>query len=135
MNLTESNLSKMAGELKDLVATPALIVLTGEVGAGKTTFAKYFVDDGDTFSPSYSIISETDNMIHADFYRLKDPEEITHLELPLYLDDRDYFLVEWGSEYLPLLMREMPEEFSINELVIDINKDDTRTFTLFLVEG
>lgn len=117
----ESDLQYIAYELKDLTDKPSVILLEGAMGAGKTTFTKSFIREGDTFSPSYSVLSETPSVLHADLYRLEDKEEIIHIELPLYLESKQYFLVEWGEKYLRTLYRETPEDFSYYNLEITIN--------------
>ena len=130
-----SDLSYIAHELKDAVRPKAVIFLEGPMGSGKTTFAKSFIEDGNTFSPSYSILSETNTVLHGDFYRLKEPKEILHLELPLYLEDKSYFLVEWGKTYSSSLLKETPEDFEYFSLEITVNSeaqkedDDRSTFS------
>lgn len=115
------DLPYIARELKEEVRPGALILLEGPMGAGKTTFAKNFIEDGETLSPSYSVLSETAAVLHGDFYRIKDPEEIYHLELPLYLEDKNYFLLEWGKKFLGAVSRELPEEYSVFQLDIKVN--------------
>ena len=85
-----SDLTYVCQEIKDSVDLPAVIILTGEVGTGKTTFCKSFIGDGATQSPTYSIINETKNCVHADFYRIEGPDDIVHLELPLYIENKEY---------------------------------------------
>ncbi len=114
----EHDLAQLALELKDELETPAVVLLTGPVGAGKTTFAKNFMPHESIQSPTYSIINEIDNCVHADLYRLKDVSELIHLELPLYLEDKDYFLVEWGKEYWKQLKKIVGDDFHYYELTI-----------------
>ena len=108
----ESDLLDVIKEMKSLISTPAVVILTGPVGAGKTTFSKYFVQSmnihsdaasSEVLSPTYSIINEMDRFVHADFFRIKQAHEITHLEIPLYTDDKDYFFIEWGRQWIALL--------------------------------
>ncbi len=139
-----ADLAYVAHEMKDAVNPKALILLDGPMGAGKTTFAKNFISDDETFSPSYAVLSETNTVLHADFYRLKNSDEIYHLELPLYLEDKNYFLVEWGKAYLKTILKELPEEFDVYALEIEVNsqaqkEDDdkssfSRNFTLKKLE-
>ncbi|EQC46396.1 tRNA threonylcarbamoyl adenosine modification protein YjeE [Bacteriovorax sp. BSW11_IV] len=127
----ESDLENIASELKETVKKPAVIILSGPVGAGKTTFTKKFVGGrADAMSsPTYSIINENGNVAHADFYRLEEPEEIIHLELSLYLENKDFFLVEWGKKYVRDISRHVSIDFSFYEMVIEINEanEDSNT--------
>jgi tRNA threonylcarbamoyladenosine biosynthesis protein TsaE len=119
----ESDLSYICYELKDLIETPALIILEGDLGAGKTTFCKSFLKD-ETFSPSYSILTDTPEALHGDFYRLKSSDEIVHLELPMYLQEKKYFFVEWGEKYAEDLYKELPDNYSCFMMKIEINNSD-----------
>ena len=131
-----SDLSYIVYELKELVKTPAMIILDGTLGAGKTTFIQNFCGDETTLSPTYSVLSETKNILHADFYRLEKNEEILQLELPIYLEDKQYFFVEWGLKFHSRLMRELPENWSAYVLEIVVNQNTegpegaSRNFTL-----
>ncbi len=139
----EPDLGYIAYELKDMIEAPSVIILNGPMGSGKTTFTKVFVSETDprskTLSPSYSVLSETPNILHGDFYRLKSADEIIHLELELYLEDKRFFLVEWGEKYIHALTREVPEDYSFYQLDISINENSdensqqSRNFELFSI--
>src|SRR5690606_8004057 len=118
----ESDLDYIVMEMRDYITPKSMVILEGTLGAGKTTFCKRFIKDGETFSPSYSILSETGDTLHADLYRIEEREEILHLELSMYLEDKSYFLVEWGEKYLSLLTRELPENFKLFKLHIQVNE-------------
>lgn len=119
----ENDLDNIVIELKEAAKSPSVIILQGPVGAGKTTFTKIFAEQSKSAtSPTYSIINEVENIVHADFYRLENPEDIMHLEIPLYLEGKDYFLVEWGKEYFDGLYREVGDGFKFYELEIVINE-------------
>lgn len=132
----EEDLGYIIFELKESLQTPALVILTGPLGAGKTTFCKSFVTDAETLSPTYSVLSETDSILHADFYRIKEIEEIYHLELELYLENKSYFFAEWGEKYINTLSKLLPEGFSTYSMEIEVNdnvekgKAPTRNFYL-----
>ena len=118
--VTENNYPNLIKELKEVLKTPAAIILTGPVGAGKTTFTKYFVGKVDeVLSPTYSLINETDDVAHADFYRIEGAEEIVHLELNLYLDDKKYFLVEWGKPFVEDIKRNLTDDYFLYELIFE----------------
>jgi len=118
----KSDLSYIVYELKDLAKVPAMIILEGDLGAGKTTFTQAFIGENQTLSPTYSILSETKNFLHADLYRIEKNEEILQLELPVYLEDKQYFFVEWGMKYARRLFRELPENFTSYLLEINVNE-------------
>lgn len=133
-----SDLSYIVYELKDLARVPALVIVEGELGAGKTTFTQSFMGDKEILSPTYSILSESKNFLHADFYRLEKNEDILQLEIPLYLDDKQYFFVEWGMKFARRILRELPENFtpyvleiSIQEGVLDPVEGHSRNFSLY----
>ena len=78
-------------------------------------------------------------MAHADLYRIEDPEELIHLEISLYLEGKEFFMVEWGLPFATELRKEVNERFDFFELHLDINHDThdhlkevpARTFTLY----
>lgn len=136
----KSDLSYIVYELKDLAKVPAMIILEGDLGAGKTTFTQSFIGEAETLSPTYSILSECKNFLHADLYRIEKNEEILQLELPVYLEDKQYFFVEWGMKFGRRLMRELPENYSsylleihINEGAGDAHEGPSRNFFLYSI--
>ncbi len=117
---SQADLIYVVSELKEVLSLPSIIILTGEVGAGKTTLVQSFVDLPSATSPSYSVINEFADILHADFYRLKDKEELLHLELPLYMEGKTVFFIEWGIDYLKDVKRELGFEYNYYELSIEI---------------
>lgn len=126
----ESDLVNLANEMKEVIEPPSVIILDGVVGAGKTTFTKYFLEKKSGTSPTYSIVNEVDNILHADFFRIEKKEELLYLEIPMYLEEKDYFLIEWGMPYLRDLQRIIGDEFKYYHLKIEINDNFTRQFYL-----
>lgn len=116
-----ADLESLASEFKDALDKPSVVILTGEVGAGKTSFVQTFIGKGKTLSPTYGIVHEVGKIAHADFYRLKSPEEVVHLELPLYLEEKEFFFIEWGLDFLNALRREVGDDFHFYELKIELN--------------
>lgn len=134
----KSDLPYIVYELKDLAKVPALIILEGELGAGKTTFTQIFVGDKEILSPTYSIISENRNIVHADFYRLEKNEDVLQLEIPLYIDDKQFFFIEWGMKFAARVLRELPEnwtpyllEIKVNPKTSDMEEEATRDFSFY----
>ena len=121
----ENDLEYIVSELTGLMEPPAVLLLTGPLGSGKTIFVQHFIKKlmpsfGAT-SPTYSTINEIGHILHGDFYRIKKMEEIQHLELPLYGEDKAFCLFEWGKPWLSAIQRELDHDFKYYELEIDIN--------------
>ncbi len=99
------SLAKLCDKLD--VATPGLVVyLQGELGAGKTSFSRAFIQ---TFlpgqrvkSPTYTLVESyaTANMtlFHFDLYRLCEPEELEYIGIRDLLVTPFIALVEWPSK-------------------------------------
>ena len=115
------------------------VVLTGEIGAGKTTlvqaFAEHFKVEDLVTSPTFSLVNEyayrepgTNQeafIYHLDLYRLKDLEEALNIGIEEYLDNDDYCFIEWPEIIEPLL----PED--VVRIKIEITTDSVRKI-LFL---
>jgi tRNA threonylcarbamoyladenosine biosynthesis protein TsaE len=119
----KGDLNYIANEMREVVKRPALIILTGPLGVGKTTFVQSFVSQGQLApSPTYSLINESGEVAHADFFRIKEARELDHLELGLYLEDKQFFLVEWGMPYLQELRKLAGDSFTFYELEMSMNE-------------
>lgn len=136
----ESDLEHLVNEFRDSISEKAVVILDGEVGAGKTTFVKKNLEDEDEgSSPTYSVLYETGDILHGDFYRLETDEDILHLELEMYLEDKSLFMVEWGKKYIRRIEKEVPDSFSFYLMKIDMMSEDDqgqarRNYTLFELE-
>lgn len=132
----QTDLPYIVYELKELTKGPALVILEGPLGAGKTTFCQHFIGAEEVLSPTYSVLSESGQILHGDFYRIDSQEEIVGLEIGLYLENKNYFLAEWGKKYFSRIVREIPETWSSYILEIDFGKspaegdEGSRNFTL-----
>lgn len=130
-----ADLSNIAIEMKEALEPGSVIILEGPVGAGKTTFSKLFLgQEKQTSSPTYSLINEFDTLLHADLYRIEKKDDLIHLEIPMYLEEKEYFLIEWGMQYLRELQRIIGDEFKFYKLEIEINENDSRNFTLSKID-
>lgn len=108
----EEAVAKLAAKFSGSLETPAVIYLRGELGAGKTTFARAYVHSlgfsGYVKSPSYGLLETYDaggqKILHLDLYRIEDPEELEYLAIRDLYDHESVLLVEWpdrGKNHLP----------------------------------
>jgi len=80
-----------------------VILLEGELGAGKTTFVQVLARkmgfSGSVLSPTYSLVAHYSeiNVVHLDLYRIKDRREILGLGLEDY--EQSLILIEWGEAF------------------------------------
>ena len=112
-----------AGATRDLAAAVAaccvpgdVLLLSGDLGAGKTTFAQGFgralgIDEPVT-SPTFTLVRQYEvapgrtgvrTLLHADVYRLDHLAEVADLGLGQLVEDGGVALVEWGDAAEPVL--------------------------------
>ena len=95
----------LAAQLVPLLRAGDLLLLTGELGAGKTTFIQGLADAlgvrGPITSPTFVLsrihppLSGGPALVHVDAYRLGSPDEVDDLDLDATIDDA-VTAVEWG---------------------------------------
>ena len=102
---------RIAAAVAQLARTGDVIVLTGEMGSGKTVFAQGFgqeigVDEPIT-SPTFTLVHSYDTgrlaLHHADLYRLDRLSEVADLDLGELVENDGILLVEWGEATAELL--------------------------------
>lgn len=94
-----------------------LVLLIGNLGAGKTTLAKGIVSglqaasEDDVSSPTFTLIHEHGGgrVYHIDLYRLDEPREVATLGLEELFERDALILMEWGERFPQLLPRERTE--------------------------
>lgn len=122
---------EIAKKLANVVNAGDVILLNGNLGAGKTTFSQYF---GKALGITRNINSPTFNIIksyqgerlsfhHMDCYRLENSDE--DLGFDEYFDSEGVTIVEWGvfiEEYLPKERLEISiQHVDDNERIFEIN--------------
>jgi tRNA threonylcarbamoyladenosine biosynthesis protein TsaE len=109
--------------LIDLISPPKLILLRGDLGAGKTTLVKGIAAafeaaaEEDVTSPTFTLVHEyrgpRTNLYHIDLYRIDTPRELDTLALDDLRSENSILLIEWGEKF-PRLMRERNLEISLD---------------------
>lgn len=109
---TRRRTMRLAARLAALLAPGDLVILKGDLGAGKTFFTRALARalgvpaSLSITSPTFTLVHEIEARIplaHADLYRLREPGELAELGLRELRHDGSALLVEWGEPYLDAL--------------------------------
>ena len=128
---SEAETAAVGRDLARTLAAGAVVLLFGDLGAGKTAFVRGLaeglgVDPADVSSPTFTLIHEYRSgrlpLFHADLYRLTDAREIDELGLDEIGED-GVLAIEW-AEKLP-----RPTVGAI-AVRIDQGDGDARTLTI-----
>lgn len=82
-----------------------VVLLVGNLGAGKTTLAKGIVaaltsvSEEEVASPTFTLIHDYGEVVHIDLYRLETEREVETLGLDEIVDGARLTLVEWGERF------------------------------------
>jgi tRNA threonylcarbamoyladenosine biosynthesis protein TsaE len=109
--------------LAELLAPPKLVLLRGDLGAGKTTLVKGIAAafeaaaEEDVTSPTFTLVHEYRgprvNLYHVDLYRIDTQRELETLGLDDLQSEHDsILLIEWGEKF-PRFVRERNVEISL----------------------
>lgn len=118
---------KLGRELAGILSPGDVLILSGELGAGKTTLTQGLAQGlGVTTpvtSPTFTLIQEHRGrcpLYHIDLYRLEEPEAMLELGLEEYFGGEGITVVEWGERLKPY----MPPAFL--EIKMEYAKDGRR---------
>lgn len=141
---TESGAETVAvgRKLARLLEAPQLLVVRGELGAGKTTLVKGVAqeldaaDPDEVTSPTFTLIHEYDGWLdnhpvklyHLDVYRLDGERQLETLGLDELLTPAALVLVEWGEKFKSIRQR------ATGEITISSEGGDARKITVTLKE-
>jgi tRNA threonylcarbamoyladenosine biosynthesis protein TsaE len=108
---SEDETIELGERLAGMLPASGVVLLIGDLGAGKTTLAKGIVkgrgaaEPDEVSSPTYTLIHEYGGgrVYHVDLYRLDDPREVARLGMDELFDRDALTLIEWGERF-PQLM-------------------------------
>lgn len=108
-----------------------ILLLKGNLGAGKTTFTKFLLKNleskDEVSSPTYAIVNEyhtpEGKVFHFDLYRMKNITEVYDIGMDEYLDNAQLCIIEW-----PEIYEEELEGLPHHEITIS-NSEEKRTVT------
>ncbi|MBR2273767.1 MAG: tRNA (adenosine(37)-N6)-threonylcarbamoyltransferase complex ATPase subunit type 1 TsaE [Alphaproteobacteria bacterium] len=128
--VNENDTLKLAERFAKLACRGDVFALFGTLGAGKSTFSRYFIKALthalDVPSPTFTLVQIYEapdfDIYHYDMYRLKNPEEAYELDIEEAFYN-NVCLIEWPEKILPLLPK------NIWKITIHVEKD-SRIFSI-----
>jgi tRNA threonylcarbamoyladenosine biosynthesis protein TsaE len=113
-------------ELAPALKNMRMVILRGDLGAGKTTLVKGIAEglraasQDDVTSPTFTLIHEFRgpevNLFHVDLYRIETLRELDTLGLDeLFAEDGNLVMIEWGEKF-PRFERECDAEIAIERV-------------------
>lgn len=95
--------------LPSILIPPKLVLLRGDLGAGKTTLVKGIAEgfraaaQDDVTSPTFTLVHEYRgpgvNLYHIDLYRVDTPRQLETLGLDDLIGENSVLLIEWGEKF------------------------------------
>jgi tRNA threonylcarbamoyl adenosine modification protein YjeE len=128
----EAELARLAKRLAAALPRPAFLALSGDLGAGKTTFVKAVasaagIDAADVVSPTFGLLHEHHGplatILHADMYRLAGADDLWEVGWHEALGRATWAFVEWPERIAAALPADRLD------VAIGIDSPTARTFT------
>jgi tRNA threonylcarbamoyladenosine biosynthesis protein TsaE len=111
--------------LVELLTPPKIVLLRGDLGAGKTTLVKGIAAgfraaaEDDVTSPTFTLVHEyrgpAANLYHIDLYRVDTPRQLETLGLDDLISENSVLLIEWGEKF-PRFVRERDLEIVLERV-------------------
>ena len=111
--------------LVSVLAPPRLVLLRGDLGAGKTTLVKGIAkgfgaaEEDNVTSPTFTLIHEYRgprvNIYHIDLYRIDTPRQLETLGLDDLFAENSVLLLEWGEKF-PRFQQEWDVEIALKSI-------------------
>ena len=133
------NIEEIASFLRDIVKDGDLIIMKGNLGFGKTTFARIFAkllkSEDIVSSPSFTLINEYDIILkneetilrHVDLYRLSSKEELDNIGFKDKIKENGITMIEWGAKF------ESYFDKPYYEIEIEMTEEDSRLYRINLI--
>lgn len=131
--------AEVGARIAAMLNPPAVVMLIGDLGSGKTTLAKGIVQalgaapPEEVLSPTFSLVHEYEGepkVYHLDLYRLDTVPQLETLGLEDIWEQRAIVLIEWGERFdseLPGVRLEVRLDYDGDHgRVIEIGTDDAR---------
>lgn len=114
---TDGDTVNLGRQLARELPPRGVVLLIGNLGAGKTTLAKGIAqeragaDPDDVSSPTFTLIHEYGGgrVYHIDLYRLDEEREVATLGLEELFEKEALVLIEWGERFPQLMPRQRTE--------------------------
>ena len=111
--------------LVEVLTPPKIVLLRGDLGAGKTTLVKgiaagfHAAGEDDVTSPTFTLVHEYSgpaaNLYHIDLYRVDTPRQLETLGLDDLISENSVLLIEWGEKF-PRFVRERDVEIALERV-------------------
>ena len=131
---------RVGAQILEALRPPVLLILTGTLGAGKTTLVKGIAEAlgaaerDEVTSPTFTLVHEYEGerdgkpvyLYHLDLYRLENERQVEALGIDELLEDEAVVLVEWGEKFASVRRR------AAGEIVLEAMGGDQRKITVTL---
>ena len=132
--------ARLLDAIAEALTPSALFILTGTLGAGKTTLVKGIAealgaaDPDEVTSPTFTLVHEYEgerngkpiSLYHLDLYRLETERQVEQLGIDELLEEDAIVLVEWGEKFASIQRK------AVGEIVMETTGGDARSIVVTL---